>query len=114
MVSSVSKRIGGRSPGRPANSWCFASSAPQAARSSWSVPAGVLVFGEVGLAGEIRPVAWGEERLQEAAKLGFTAAIAPQANLPRHPIPGLHAHGVSTLADALAAMRTLAADAAAA
>jgi DNA repair protein RadA/Sms len=78
------------------------------------VPAGVLVFGEVGLAGEIRPVAWGEERLQEAAKLGFSAAIAPQANLPRHTIAGLQTHGVSTLAEALAAMRALAAGDAAA
>lgn len=72
------------------------------------VPAGALVFGEVGLAGEIRPVAWGEERLREAAKLGFTAAIAPQANLPRRPITGLSTHGVATLADALAVMRQLA------
>jgi len=78
------------------------------------VPASVLVFGEVGLAGEIRPVAWGEERLREAAKLGFTAAIAPTANLPRRPISGLACHGVATLAEALAVMRQLAAGDAAA
>ncbi|UCG73574.1 MAG: DNA repair protein RadA [Chromatiales bacterium] len=73
------------------------------------VPASVLVFGEVGLAGEIRPVAWGEERLREAAKLGFTAAIAPRANLPRTPISGLSCHGVATLGEALTVMRQLAA-----
>jgi DNA repair protein RadA/Sms len=73
------------------------------------VPASVLVFGEVGLAGEIRPVTYGEERLREAAKLGFTAAIAPRANLPRSPVPGLQCHGVDTLAQALAALRGLAA-----
>ncbi len=47
------------------------------------LPAGLVVFGEVGLAGEIRPVQGGEERLQEAAKHGFKAAIVPEANKPR-------------------------------
>jgi DNA repair protein RadA/Sms len=47
------------------------------------VPAGLVVFGEVGLAGEIRPVQGGEERLQEAAKHGFKFAIVPEANKPR-------------------------------
>jgi DNA repair protein RadA/Sms len=72
------------------------------------VPATTLVFGEVGLAGEIRPVVWGEERLREAAKLGFTDAIAPLANLPRQSIGGLRCHGVATLADALNIARQLA------
>jgi DNA repair protein RadA/Sms len=71
------------------------------------VPSSTLVFGEVGLAGEIRPVAWGEERLREAAKLGFSDAIAPAANLPRQPISGLHCHGVATLAEALGVAREL-------
>ncbi len=71
------------------------------------VPAGLLVFGEVGLAGEIRPVAFGEERLREAAKLGFTAAIAPRANLPRKPIDGLQCHAVDTLADALRVLESV-------
>src|SRR6476620_6496948 len=48
-----------------------------------------LVFGEVGLAGEIRPVQRGQERLREAAKLGFTRALIPAANKPRHPIDGI-------------------------
>jgi DNA repair protein RadA/Sms len=47
------------------------------------VPGELVVFGELGLAGEIRPVAGGEERLQEAAKHGFKRAIVPEANRPR-------------------------------
>jgi DNA repair protein RadA/Sms len=48
-----------------------------------AVPGDTVVFGEVGLAGEIRPVAGGEERLLEAAKQGFKRAIVPEANKPR-------------------------------
>ncbi len=72
------------------------------------VPSRLLVFGEVGLAGEIRPVVYGEERLREAAKLGFSAAIAPRANLPRKAIAGLECHAVDTLADALRVLQSLA------
>lgn len=71
------------------------------------VPRSVVVFGEVGLAGEIRPVPYGEERLREAAKLGFTHAIAPRANMPRQPIAGLSLIGVRSLGEALQAMNTL-------
>ncbi len=53
------------------------------------LPKGLVVFGEVGLAGEVRPVAYGEERLREAAKVGFTRAVIPRANTPRQPIDGL-------------------------
>jgi DNA repair protein RadA/Sms len=64
--------------------------------------AGRLVcFGEVGLAGEIRPVPYGEERLREAAKHGFERAIVPEANKPRRAIEGLQVIGVERLADAL-------------
>jgi hypothetical protein len=49
----------------------------------------VVVFGEVGLAGEIRPAPRGQERLKEAAKLGFTHAIVPKANAPRAAIKGI-------------------------
>ncbi|HBR96820.1 MAG TPA: DNA repair protein RadA [Gammaproteobacteria bacterium] len=63
--------------------------------------ANLIVFGEVGLAGEVRPVSNGEERLQEAAKHGFETAIVPHANLPRKPIPGLKVTGVNRLAEAL-------------
>ncbi len=65
------------------------------------LPPGTVVFGEVGLGGEIRPVAFGEERIREAAKLGFTRAVVPRSNLPRRPIPGIAVTGVTRLADAL-------------
>jgi DNA repair protein RadA/Sms len=68
------------------------------------VPRSVVIFGEVGLAGEIRPVPFGEERLREAAKLGFTHAVAPRANLPKQDIEGLTAIGVSSLRQALDAV----------
>jgi DNA repair protein RadA/Sms len=61
----------------------------------------LVVFGEVGLTGEVRPVSGGEERLREAAKHGFTRAIVAQANAPRKAIKGLEVMGVTTLADAL-------------
>ncbi len=64
---------------------------------------GLATFGEVGLAGEIRPAPRGQERLREAAKLGFARAIVPKANLPRKPIEGLTVVGVEHIDDALAA-----------
>ena len=48
-----------------------------------SLPHDLLVFGEIGLSGEIRPVPSGQERLKEAAKHGFKRAIVPAANAPR-------------------------------
>jgi len=63
----------------------------------------LVSFGELGLAGEIRPVPYGEERLREAAKHGFTCAIVPEANSPRRAIDGLQVIGVERLSDALAA-----------
>ena len=63
-----------------------------------------LVFGEVGLSGEIRPVANGEERLREAGKHGFKTAIIPKANLPRKGDAGLRLIPVSHLADTLDAL----------
>ncbi|MDE1711409.1 magnesium chelatase domain-containing protein, partial (plasmid) [Chromobacterium amazonense] len=53
-----------------------------------ALPEKLVVFGEVGLAGEVRPVTRGQERLKEAAKLGFTRAIVPSANKPRQEIEG--------------------------
>ncbi len=61
----------------------------------------LIVFGEVGLAGEVRPVGGGEERLVEAVKHGFERAVVPKANMPRKPIAGLSVSGVSTLGEAL-------------
>ncbi len=60
-----------------------------------------VVFGEVGLAGEVRPVQRGQERLKEAAKLGFTHAIIPSANKPRHAIAGLEIVAVDRLVEAV-------------
>ncbi len=64
----------------------------------------LVMFGELGLAGEIRPVPFGEERLAQAAKHGFTQAVVPTANLPKQPPPGLRVTGAARLADALAAV----------
>ncbi|MFK8051733.1 MAG: DNA repair protein RadA [Woeseiaceae bacterium] len=58
-------------------------------------------FGELGLAGEVRPVRYGEERLREAAKQGFDRAIVPKANVPRKKIAGLDVVAVSRLDEAL-------------
>jgi len=60
-----------------------------------------VVFGEVGLAGEVRPVQRGQERLREAAKLGFTHAIVPTANKPRQAVPGLTIVAVDRLVEAV-------------
>ena len=62
-----------------------------------------MVFGEVGLSGEIRPVASGQERLSEAAKHGFKLAIVPRANAPKKVIPGLKVIPVTRLSEALEA-----------
>ncbi|MDP1574877.1 MAG: DNA repair protein RadA [Coxiellaceae bacterium] len=61
----------------------------------------LIVFGEIGLSGEIRPVASGQERIKEAAKHGFKKAIVPKGNAPKNKISGIEIIGVSTLQDAL-------------
>ncbi|MCK0537477.1 DNA repair protein RadA [Alcanivorax quisquiliarum] len=66
-----------------------------------ALPRELVVFGEVGLSGEIRPVPQGQERLSEAAKHGFRKAIIGKANQPRTPIAGMQVIAVSTLAEAL-------------
>ncbi|HET7370428.1 MAG TPA: magnesium chelatase domain-containing protein, partial [Gammaproteobacteria bacterium] len=65
------------------------------------LPNGLIAFGEIGLAGEIRPVYNGEERLAEAAKQGVEHAVVPAANAPRKAIRGLKVTAVTRLADAL-------------
>jgi len=65
------------------------------------VPKDWIVFGEVGLAGEIRPVQNGQERLREAAKHGFVRAIVPKANAPKHAIEGIEVQAVSRLSEVL-------------
>ncbi len=63
---------------------------------------GLVVFGEVGLTGEIRPVPNGQERLKEAAKHGFKRAIVPRANKPKQAIDGLEVVAVENLTELLA------------
>ena len=70
------------------------------------VPGTLVAFGEIGLPGEVRPVAYGEERLQEARKQGFASALVPRENAPRKPIDGLHVVPVSRVDEALAAAFT--------
>lgn len=65
----------------------------------------LIVFGEVGLAGEIRPVQRGQDRLKEAAKLGFTQAIVPKANAPKQAMAGIKVIGVERLEQALNVLR---------
>jgi len=67
---------------------------------------GLVAFGEVGLAGEVRPAPRGQERLREAAKLGFSRALIPRANAPRHRIEGLEIIAVDRVEQALAEVRT--------
>lgn len=68
------------------------------------VPQDVVVFGELGLTGEIRPVPFGEERLAEAEKHGFRRALVPRANAPRRPL-GIEVLAVDRLSEALALVR---------
>jgi DNA repair protein RadA/Sms len=69
------------------------------------LPEKLIVFGEVGLAGEVRPVQRGQERLKEAAKLGFTHAIVPKANQPKQALKDIEVYGVDRLEQALARLR---------
>ena len=69
------------------------------------LPRGLIAFGEVGLAGEIRPAPRGQERLREAAKLGYSIALIPKANAPRTPIEGLEIWAVDRLDAALDRLR---------
>lgn len=69
-----------------------------------ALPQDLMVFGEVGLSGEIRPVPNGQERIREAAKHGFKRAIVPKGNVPKEPVSGMQIVGVSKLADALDAL----------
>ena len=69
------------------------------------LPRGLVVFGEVGLAGEIRPAPRGQERLREAAKLGFSLALIPKSNAPKQKIEGLTIIGVERIDEALNRVR---------
>jgi DNA repair protein RadA/Sms len=69
---------------------------------------GFIAFGEVGLAGEVRPAPRGQERLKEAAKLGFSIALVPKANAPKKAIEGLTVHAVERVEEAIDVVRGLA------
>jgi DNA repair protein RadA/Sms len=71
------------------------------------LPRGFIAFGEVGLAGEVRPAPRGQERLKEAAKLGFSVALVPKANAPKKSIEGLTIHAVDRIEDAIEVVRGL-------
>ena len=71
------------------------------------LPKGFFAFGEIGLAGEVRPAPRGQERLKEAAKLGFSVAVVPKANAPKKAIEGLIIHAVERVEQALEVVRGL-------
>jgi DNA repair protein RadA/Sms len=71
------------------------------------LPRGLVVFGEVGLAGEIRPAPRGQERLREAAKLGFSIAVIPKANVPKQKIEGMNIVAVERIDEAFNKLREL-------
>jgi DNA repair protein RadA/Sms len=71
------------------------------------LPKGFFAFGEVGLAGEVRPAPRGQERLKEAAKLGFSVALVPKANAPKKPIEGLTIHPVERIEQAMEIVRSM-------
>jgi len=68
-----------------------------------TVPNSLISFGEIGLTGEVRPVAYGEERLKEAQKQGFKVAVVPRENAPRKPLQGLEVIAVARVGEALEA-----------
>jgi DNA repair protein RadA/Sms len=71
------------------------------------IPAKVLAFGEIGLAGEVRPAVRGQERLREAAKLGFERAVIPRANQPKTKVAGLEVLVVERIDQAVRLLREL-------
>jgi DNA repair protein RadA/Sms len=92
--------VGGVRLGETAGDLAIVMAARSSLRDS-PVPTSLIVFGELGLAGEIRPVPFGEERLREAAKHGFTLAVVPEANVPKRPPDGMSVRGVTRLNQAL-------------
>src|SRR2546428_4674993 len=75
--------------------------------SDRAIPEKVVVFGEIGLAGEVRPAPRGQDRLKEAAKLGFEKAIVPRANQPKAKIAGLDVLAVERVDEAVPLLRNL-------
>ncbi len=79
----------------------------QSSLKNRALPKGFIAFGEVGLAGEVRPAPRGQERLKEAAKLGFRYAMIPAANAPKTPIEGLEVIAVRRIEEAMEKVRNL-------
>jgi DNA repair protein RadA/Sms len=98
--------VGGVKIGEPAADLAVLLAIVSSLRSR-ALPRGLAVFGEVGLAGEIRPAPRGQERLREAAKLGFTTAIIPTANAPKQAIAGMQIIAVDRIEQAIERAREL-------
>ena len=96
--------VGGVRIGEPAADLALLMAIQSSLRAK-PLPRGFLAFGEVGLAGEVRPAPRGQERLREAAKLGFTEALIPRANAPKKPIEGLRVHAIERIDEALEVLR---------
>lgn len=98
--------VGGVKIGEPAADLAVSLAIVSSLRSR-PLPQTLAVFGEVGLAGEIRPAPRGQERLREAAKLGFTVAVIPHANAPKQAIPGMRVVAVNRIDEAIEKAREL-------
>ena len=101
--------VGGVKIGEPASDLAVILAMVSSFRNK-PLPEKMVVFGEIGLSGEVRPVSRGQERLKEAEKLGFKRAIVPKANLPRNAkeFPNLQIYGVERLDEAVQLCRDLA------
>ncbi|NHC07568.1 DNA repair protein RadA [Azonexus fungiphilus] len=98
--------VGGVKIGEPAGDLAVIMAITSSLKNK-ALPEKLIVFGEVGLAGEIRPAPRGQERLKEAAKLGFTRALIPEANRPRQAIPGMEVIAVRRVEEAVQRIREL-------
>ncbi|MEJ5031608.1 DNA repair protein RadA [Comamonas sp. MYb21] len=98
--------VGGVRIGEPAADLAVMLSITSSLRGK-ALPKGFITFGEVGLAGEVRPAPRGQERLKEAAKLGFSVAVVPKANAPKKPIEGITIHAVDRVDEAISLVRGL-------
>lgn len=98
--------VGGVKIGEPAADLAVLMSITSSLKNK-PLPSKLIVFGEVGLAGEIRPAPRGQERLKEAAKLGFTRALIPEANRPKNKIDGMEVIAVKRVEEAVARIREL-------
>ena len=105
----VFSQRGGRRAHQPSRrpTWRSCSSIHLLAARQAAAASGFFAFGEVGLAGEVRPAPRGQERLREAAKLGFSVAVVPKANAPKKPVEGLTIHAVERVEQAMEVVRGL-------